>query len=331
MRFTIALLGLFIIPTVWAHTYIDSHAHLFDFFQQSEGVEALIEAMDEGNIEKSVVMGIPVAKKWHEDEPQKPRFYAGDDAPVYWYSATDFLVHDLVSKAKPADQARLIPFLSGFNPNDKNAATQIRQLLAMHPDFWQGIGEVFARHDDITALTLGETPRINNEAMMRVYKVAAEYDLPVLLHTNITSKRERKALYEEELREVLQANKKVRFIWAHAGTSMEIHRHQEKLVFLPKLLDELLAEYKNLYIDLSWVVLEPYMLDGKGIPSKEWLALLNKYPTRFVLGSDVVGRFKSQAEIMQAFSPVLDALPATVARKISKENMLALLPRKKRQ
>ncbi|MFO7905657.1 MAG: hypothetical protein R6U98_23570 [Pirellulaceae bacterium] len=60
----------------------------------------------------------------------------------------------------------------------------------MYPDLWQGIGEVFTRHGDITALTEGDIPRANNEALARVYRLAAEYDLPVVLHSNITSKRE---------------------------------------------------------------------------------------------------------------------------------------------
>ena len=90
---------------------------------------------------------------------------------------------------------------------------------------------------------------------MKVYRVAAEYDLPVLLHSNVTSKRERNPLYLEELEEALSKNRDVRFIWAHAGTSMELHRHQEELDFLLPLLQRLLKENDNLYIDLSWTML----------------------------------------------------------------------------
>lgn len=235
--------------------YTDAHLHYVDFFQESEGVAALLESMTAAEVDHVMITGIPVAKKWHEDEPKRPRYYAGDDAGVYWYSATDVLVVSALKKL-PADQRQCFhPFLSGFNPADKNADAHVRRMLEMNPDLWQGLGEIFTRHDDLTALIYGDTPRANNEAMTRIYHVAAEYDLPVMLHSNITSKRERNPLYLSEIEEPLRNHPHVRFIWAHAGTSMEIHRHQEKLDFLLPTLRRLLENYPNLYIDLSWTML----------------------------------------------------------------------------
>lgn len=314
-----------------ARSYIDGHLHYVDFFQESEGMQALLKAMDQGNISHAAIMGIPVAKKWQEDEPKKPRYYAGDDAAVYWYSATDFYVLHAIQQLQPAQQKRFFPFLSGFNSNDKNSAAHIRRHLEMNPGFWQGIGEVFTRHDDVTALTQGQTPRANNDAMLKVYRVAADYDLPVLLHSNITSKRERNPLYLEELEDALAKNPDVRFIWAHAGTSKELHRHQEELDFLQPLLERLLAQYSNLYIDLSWTVLEPYILDSNGQPQAQWLKLLNDHPTRFVLGSDVVGSFSNLGATLQGFEPLLQALPEDVAQAIAQDNFRALLPKQTRQ
>ena len=125
----------------------------------------------------------------------------------------------------------------------------------------------------------------------------------------------------------MSQNPDVRFIWAHAGTSMELHRHQEELDFLLPLVTRLLAKHDNLYIDLSWTLLEPYLVDSLAKPRADWLTLFKKYPTRFVLGSDVVGRFSSLGETMQGFEPILQALPADVAQAIAKDNFLALLPR----
>lgn len=331
LRVCLATLLLISNPLAHARSYIDGHLHYVDFFQESEGMPALLSAMDQGKISHAAIMGIPVAKKWQEDEPKKPRYYAGDDADLYWYSATDFYVLQAVQQLKPEQQKRFFPFLSGFNTNDKNAATHIRRTLELNPEFWQGIGEVFTRHDDVTALMQGNTPRANNEAMMKVYRVAAEYDLPVLLHSNITSKRERNPLYLEELEEALSKNSDVRFIWAHAGTSKELHRHQEELDFLLPLVQRLLKEHDNLYIDLSWTLLEPYLLNSKGQPNPNWLKLFNDYPDRFVLGSDVVGRFSSIGETLQGFEPVLQALPDHVAQGIAEDNFLKLLPQRNKQ
>ena len=332
MRLTSCLLALGLLSTsTWLHareyTYSDAHLHYVDFFQESAGMPKLLEAMASNRIEHVMISGIPVAKKWHEDEPKRPRYYAGDDADAYWYSATDVWVADAVKQLSAQQRQHFHPFLSGFNPNDKNSAAHIQRMLDLNPGLWQGIGEVFTRHDDLTALISGDTPRANNEAMMRVYTLAAKHDLPVLVHSNITSKRERNPLFLAEIEEPLGKHPQTRFIWAHAGTSAEIHRHQTQMDFLLPTLTRLLAAYPNLYIDLSWSMLMPYLLDEQGKPRPEWVTLVERFPERFMLGSDVVGRFDKQGEEMRSFDPFLDALPPEVANKVAKDNFLAVLPR----
>ncbi|WXL27502.1 amidohydrolase family protein [Ectopseudomonas mendocina] len=309
------------------YSFSDAHLHYVDFFQESDGMEVLLEKMQAARIDHVMLSGIPVAKKWDEDEPKRPRYYAGDDANAYWYSATDvWIAH--AYKNLPADKQRHFhPFLSGFNPTDKNADAHIRRMLELDPGLWQGIGEIFTRHDDLTALIHGEAARANNEALARVFHLAAEYDLPVMLHSNITSKRERNPLYLPEIEESLRNHPHVRFIWAHAGTSMELHRHQVKLKFLYDNLQRMLEQYPNLYIDLSWTLLQPYLLDKNGQPDPKWVKLVSDYPKRFMLGSDVVGHFDSLEETMQGFVPFLDALPEDVARRVARDNFLEILPR----
>ncbi|MHC6226485.1 amidohydrolase family protein [Pseudomonas sp. X10] len=309
------------------YRYSDAHLHYVDFFQETAGMPALLKAMDEAGIDQSMISGIPVAKKWHEDEPKRPRYYAGDDADAYWYSATDVFVAAALEQLPAEQRRRFHPFLSGLNPVDKNAVSHIERMLELYPGLWQGIGEVFTRHDDLTALTTGDTPRANNEAMTRIYHLAAERDLPVLIHSNITSKRERNPLYLTEIEEPLRNHPHTRFIWAHAGTSLEIHRHQTQMDFLLPTLTRLLKDYPNLYIDLSWSVLEPYLLDEEGTPRKAWVELVTRFPERFMLGSDVVGRFNTLGEQMHGFKPFLDALPEDVAQKVAKDNFLAVLPK----
>ncbi|WP_176720634.1 amidohydrolase family protein, partial [Pseudomonas sp. BIOMIG1BD] len=177
-----------------------------------------------------------------------------------------------------------------------------------------------------TALIDDDTPRANNEAMAKVYRLAEERDLPVMLHSNITSKRERNPLYLAEIEEPLSEHPQTRFIWAHAGTSAEIHRHQERLAFLLPTLERLLQAYPNLYIDLSWSLLTPYLMDEQGMPSQEWLQLVQRFPERFMLGSDGVGRFDKLGQELRSFDGFLDALPVEVARKVARDNFLAILP-----
>ncbi|WP_338724727.1 amidohydrolase family protein [Pseudomonas tolaasii] len=331
-RLSLALLFAVASVGVQARDYVysDAHLHYVDFFQETAGMDKLLQAMADARIEHVMISGIPVAKKWHEDEPKRPRYYAGDDADAYWYSATDVIVAAAVNKLAPEQRRHFHPFLSGFNPNDKNSAAHIQRMIDLNPGLWQGIGEVFTRHDDLTALTAGDTPRANNEAMTRIYHLAAENDLPVMLHSNITSKRERNPLYLAEVEEPLRNHPHTRFIWAHAGTSKEIHRHQVQMDFLLPTLSRMLGAYPNLYIDLSWSMLTPYLLDDAGQPRAEWLKLVERFPDRFMLGSDVVGRFNKLGKELRRFDPFLDALPEDVSRKVARDNFLAILPKSAR-
>lgn len=329
--FAFGLLGIIAGVQARDYHYSDAHLHFVDFFQESDGMDKLIEAMDKGKIDHVLITGIPVAKKWHENEPKRPRYFAGDDAPVYWYSATDVLVAAALDKLDEKQRNRFHPFMSGFNPNDKNAEAHIRRMLELKPGFWQGLGEIFTRHGEVTALTEGDTPRANNEALTKVYNLAAELDLPVMLHSDITSKREPNPLYLEELEQPLRNHPRTRFIWAHAGTSMDVHRYQEKLEFLLPTVKRLLDTYPNLYIDLSWTMLQPYLLNDEGKPDPGWVNLIERHPTRFFLGSDVVGHFDNLGESMAAFVPFLDALSETVAHQVARNNFLAILPQKRRK
>lgn len=97
--------------------------------------------------------------------------------------------------------------------------------------------------------------------------------------------------------------------------------------FLLPTLSRLLEAYPNLYIDLSWSMLTPYLLDDAGQPRPEWVALVKRFPERFMVGSDVVGRFNKLGKEMRRFDPFLDALPEDVAQKVARDNFLAVLPK----
>lgn len=305
--------------------YTDAQLHYVNFVQETDGMNALFKAMDQGNVQDVAIMGLSVTKKWEESAPKEPRYYMGDEAPMYYYSATDALLAEAIKGLSKERRARLHPFIVGFNPTDLNAANHIRLMLELYPGLWQGIGEILTRHDDLTALTHGETPRANHPALMKVYELAAEEGLPVLLHSNITSKRERDPIYLEELEEALAQNPGTTFIWAHAGTSKEIHRYQKRVQKLRSIVATLLAKHDNLYIDVSWTVLDTYLLDD-GKPNEDWVTLVEQYPDRFMVGTDLVGRFDNLAKHIQAFDVFLDALSEDTADRVARTNLLALLP-----
>ena len=320
-----ALLMVVGLASAGEDVWVDAHLHYVDFMQQSDGSEAMLAAMDEAGVEDAWLFGLPVVKKWQQDAPRRPRYYLGDEAPLYYYSATDDIVAGAVLDLPEDQRRRLAPFISGFNPTDMNAARHVEALIERYPGLWRGIGEVITRHDDLTALTAGETARANHPALMKVYRLAGRHDLPVLLHSNLTSLREETPIYLGELEDALKSNPDTRFVLAHAGTSGGVEKRQAPLATLNEIIRALLERYDNLYVDLSWSVREHYLIED-GEPRPAWVTLIRDHPDRFVLGSDVVGHFDSIGAILDEYRPLLDALPKPVADKLRAENARALLP-----
>lgn len=302
----------------------DNHVHLYDFVAETDGAAALVAAMDRAGVSDAVVFGMPLVKTWSEDDPARPGYYLDSDSLCYWYSATDVLTAEAIRALPDADRARLHPFISGFNTADRNAADHIRRMLDLYPGFWKGIGEVMSRHDDLTAFTSGDKPRADHPALSPVYDLAAESNLPVLIHHNITSKNVAGTLYLPELERALASHPKTRFIWAHAGISRNL-----AVADLPGLLARLFARYPNLQVDISWVVCENYIARDDASLA-DWVRLCAAYPDRLMIGSDAVGHFASYADPEKGiprYRRLLDLLPEDVADKVGRGTMMAMLGR----
>ncbi len=298
---------------------VDSHLHFLDFTQRTDGFEALTRAMDEAGVEKAVIFGMPLVKMWSESDPIRPAYYMDTDSAAYYYSATDYILADELARLPKASRDRFFPFVCGVNPLDRNAAEQIEAALKRYPGFWKGIGELMSRHDDLTAFACGEPPRADHPALMAVYRLAARYDLPVLIHHNISSAWQRGPIYLKELENALRANPETRIIWAHVGISRRVD--------VPTLLSEarrVLSAYPNLYVDISWVVYPDYI--GKDEASlKAWAALISEFPDRFMIGTDKVGHWDGYVAEVTKYYPLLDLLDAETADRLARGNILRIL------
>lgn len=299
----------------------DCHLHLVDFLQRTDGIQAALAAMDRCGVQEAVVNGMPLVKEWPPSERLKPDYYLSDDSRCYWYSATDVLVAREVQSLPAEQQRRFHPTICGFNGADRNAIDHIKRMIDWYPGFWQGIGEVMTRHDDLTALTYGEPARADNLALSSVFQFAGEHDLPVFLHSNIGSVWKREPIYLPEVEAAVRDHPQTRFVWCHAGISRRID-----IPTLTHDLDALLTKYPNLHIDIAWVVYENYLMKG-GTPSAEWVKLIESHPDRFMIGSDKVGHFADYAPEIQKYYVFLDALKPATARKLARENLMSILPK----
>lgn len=158
---------------------------------------------------------------------------------------------------------------------------------------FKGIGE-FHLYDSANA---------NGPVAKKLMAFAEEKNLAVLAHV------------DDVAIDLLMANtpsrgQKLRLIWAHTGIAgAPVAR-----------VDALLAQYPQLMGELSY---RPGLTcsDGPG-PDRlcpEWRALLLKYPTRFLIGSDtwVNQRWLYYEELMRGYRGWLGDLPTDVARAIA--------------
>ena len=307
-------------PANPAGAVVDSHLHYYDFTQHTDGFSALVAAMDAASVDRAVIFGMPIVKMWSESDPIRPAYYLDTDAPAYYYAATDLLLANALLRQPEQIRSRFYPFLGGINPLDQNAADYLELVLASYPPgFWRGIGELMSRHDDLTAFTYGEPPRADHPALMRVYALAARYDLPVLIHHNISSANQQAPIYLPELEHALAANPDTTIIWAHVGIS--------RRVVVPTLtteLSRLLATYPNLYVDISWVVYPDYIaVDDASLD--EWAGVIEEFPNRVLIGSDKVGHWQGYTDMIRQYDKLLSRLSPETAALLVGGNVLRLL------
>jgi predicted TIM-barrel fold metal-dependent hydrolase len=285
-----------------------------DFIQESDGIHKLIEAMDAANVQKAVVFGLPVKKKWEAYEKQPPHYYLDDNSRCYYFHQTDEILAREFLSLPAAEQKRFAPLICGFNPTDRYGVRDVERMLKKYP-FWRGIGEVFSRHDDLTNLTNEETARVNHPALFEIFELCADKKLPFLVHHNSTSVSIHDA-YEHlhELEEVLPGFPRTTFVWAHCGISRRVfHKNYHQMLI------SLFEKYPNLLVDISWVVYDDVICLNLE-PKKHWMDLIEHYPERFSIGSDLCGHFEHLGKTMARYNRLLQALDPKARRLVALEN-----------
>ena len=307
----------------------------------------LLKRMDECNVSHAMVSGMPFVKKWSEDDSFRSNYYLSSSSRVTRARDTDYIIalaFEDFRRREPErykqEFPRLFPFICGFNGTDLGAVGMITKRIKEFPGLWKGIGEVMSRHDDLTNLTLGERPRADHASLFRVYDFAGEHGLPVSIHHNVAPVShdgvDHKTRYLNELLRAFDAFPKTQFVWCHSGISRRIVVDD-----LVDIVDEqVLAKHKaHVCVDLSWVVFEDYLIkkdkngvvlqdaDGDAVIRKEWVDVIEKYPSNFILGSDKVGDFRKYRSEIRKYNPLLKALSPKTRALVANVNFLRIMPK----
>ena len=300
----------------------------------------LIDVTDKHNIADVVVCGMPFVKKWAEDDFfLRPKYYLDSSSRVKAARDTDLQVAAAFmdykrqfagDKTQLDKLTRLHPFVCGLDTTDLGAVDLAIKRIREYPGVWEGLGELMSRHDDLTNLTTGERPRANHPSFIRLFKFAGRVSLPVSIHHNVApiSRNESElkqplyldeflALLKNTIHDAANAANRPKVIWCHAGISRRIVVENYR-----QTLEQILDEYHEyLYLDLSWVVLGAYVYKNL----EEWVALIQKYPDNFLIGSDSVGKYSGIPMELKKYQALLSALPPETRSKVAYKNLASIL------
>ena len=136
---------------------------------------------------RSTLFGIPLQQTWSYENSGDfaPTYYLQSDAPLYYYSFTDAYIARRYQSLNEAQQARLDPMITGFNPADMYAVEHIRRVLATFPGVFTGIGE-FTIHKEFVLPRSPATPRASpTRHSIESSNSPREVGLVVILHSDI--------------------------------------------------------------------------------------------------------------------------------------------------
>ena len=160
--------------------------------------------------------------------------------------------------------------------------------------YYRGIGEFHLSGKDAAS-----------EWVKKTVNFAVEHDLYLHAHAD-----------DEAVEILMRHNPRAKIIWAHTGFGLSSSR-----------VATMLATYSQLWGELSY---RSGITGAGGVLTPEWRGLFEKYPDRFLLGSDtwISERWASYGETMAAYRGWLKQLPRDVAAKIAHGNARRLFAEK---
>lgn len=313
----------------------DSHFHLTNYVQEGTDVRDFLRLMGT-RVGRSTLFGIPLQQTWsHANSGDyAPTYYLQSDAPLYYYSFTDAFIAMAYRSLPPEQQARLDPMITGFNPADMYAAEHIRRVLRTFPGVFTGIGEFSIHKEFVSAKVAGEKASLTNPALDRILDLAGEAGLVVVFHNDMDmpfAKAGAEPVYLTQMKALLRRHPKTTIIWAHMGLGRVVHpvqasgsapateRNPNHAVIVEEILSD--STLRHVYFDISWDEVAKYLLSTPEV-TRRAADVLNRYPDRFLFGSDVVApRDTTQYyAVFESYRPLWALLTPGTSEKVRRGN-----------
>jgi predicted TIM-barrel fold metal-dependent hydrolase len=328
---TVRSLTFLMMTTTWSASaqddYYDAHVHLTNYIQEGITAEQYLNAVGD-RVERSVLFGIPLQMHWSHRVTGDiaPTYYLDADTALYYYAFTDAYIAQQYLGLSEAKRAHFEPMITGFNPADMYAADHIRRVLQTFPGVFSGIGEFTIHKEFVSAKVAGDVASLIDPAVDRIFDFCAETGLVAIMHNDIYMpfvKTEAKRFYFKQAKALLARHPDATIIWAHTGLGRVVQPVQDHLAMVEEILSD--PDLGHVYFDISWDEVAKYVV-ATPQATKLTAALIEKYPDRFLMGTDNVALTDQEAifAVFEQYRPLWDALSDEASRKVRKENFARL-------
>jgi hypothetical protein len=301
----------------------DEHFHLTNYIQEGTKLRNFLAIMGD-KVGRVALFGIPLQQQWSYQNSGDfaPTYYLQTDAPLYYYSFTDAYIAMAFRSLTADQQARFDPMITGFNPADMYAADHIRRVLLTFPGVFTGVGEFTIHKEFVSAKVAGETASLLNPAIDRILDFAAEVGLIVLIHNDMDvpfAGAGSEPAYLAQMKAVLKRHPKTKIIWAHTGLGRVVRPVTHHAATLDAILKD--PEFSHVYFDISWDEVAKYLVATPGAV-KISADLINRYPDRFLFGTDEVAPTDQQKylRVYYQYDPLWKLLDEETNHKVRKAN-----------
>jgi hypothetical protein len=301
----------------------DSHCHLTNYIQEGTDIHKFLEIMGT-KVGRVALFGIPLQQQWsyRNSGERAPTYYLESDSPLYYYSFTDAWIAMAYKSLTKAQQTRFDPMITGFNPTDMYAVDHIKRVLRTFPGVFTGIGEFSIHKEFVSAKIAGEVASLDDPALDLILDFCAESGLLVILHNDLDTpfpKPDTPPAYLDQMRALIKRHPRTTIIWAHTGVGRVVRPVENHAATLEDMLKD--PTFSNLYFDISWTEIAKY-ITGTPEATKITADLINRYPDRFLFGTDEVAPADQQQylKIYSLYDPLWKLLTADSSEKVRKGN-----------
>jgi predicted TIM-barrel fold metal-dependent hydrolase len=140
-------------------------------------------------------------------------------------------------------------------------------------------------------------------------------------------------VYLQDTKDLLKRHSNTTIIWAHIGLGRIVHPvnyggpSTERSINHLDIVEEILSDpgMSHVYFDISWDEVAKYIVSSPRVVEAV-AKMMNKYPDRFLFGTDVVAPPDQQfyEAVYVQYEPLWKALTPATSEKIRKGNYLRL-------